>query len=90
MPTIECHKCGQELLIKRHDDSDLVNRFYVKPCDCVLNKKLYVAVNEMLKELGLNGEITTTDDKVCEVMNVLYEMDGGVYAQPTTPKAGGL
>jgi len=44
-------------------------------------KKLYHAVNIMMAELSSHGHIRTRDKQVTDVMDVLHEIDGGVYKQ---------
>jgi len=42
-------------------------------------KRLYVAVNDMMAQLGAIGEISTTDARVSAVMDALRDIDGGDY-----------
>jgi len=42
-------------------------------------KKLYHSVNNMMAELGAEGEICAEDKLPCDVMSVLHEIDGGQY-----------
>ncbi len=42
-------------------------------------RNLYIAINEMMAELGAKGEITTRNSLVTDVMNALHEIDDGVY-----------
>ena len=43
------------------------------------HKALYVAVNEMMASLGAHGQIEARDERVSAVMDVLHDIDGGVY-----------
>lgn len=42
-------------------------------------RDLYIAVNEMMCELGAVGDISTRHEKVGNVMDELYKLDEGVY-----------
>ena len=42
-------------------------------------KQLYIAVNEMMVRLGIDGEISTREPETDAVMNALFEIDGGTY-----------
>ena len=42
-------------------------------------KPLYIAINEMLAVLGMEGEINNRHEKTEAVMDALYELDDGVY-----------
>jgi hypothetical protein len=44
-------------------------------------ERLYNAVNNMLAELGANGEICSLDPKVEIVMDVLFDIDGGSFKE---------
>jgi hypothetical protein len=44
-----------------------------------LFNKLYNAVNYMQGELGAEGEIDCQNPKVEKVMDVLFDIDGGVF-----------
>ena len=43
--------------------------------------KLYNAVNYMQGELGAEGEINTESKNVERVMDVLFDIDGGVFKE---------
>jgi len=43
-------------------------------------KKLYIAVNEMMAQLGADGDINARSSEAEKVMDVLHEIDGGVYS----------
>jgi len=40
---------------------------------------LYMAINELMMEMGIEGEVSSTSEKAEDVMSALYELDGGVY-----------
>ena len=40
---------------------------------------LYHKVNDMMGQLGADGEINTLDPLVQDVMDTLHEIDGGTY-----------
>jgi len=40
---------------------------------------LYKAINELMMQMGIDGEVSTTSDKAEAVMSALWEVDGGVY-----------
>lgn len=42
-------------------------------------KKLYIAANELLLVVGADGQITTDDTVVDELMSVLADIDEGSY-----------
>jgi len=42
-------------------------------------KPLYMAINEMMCEIGATGQIDIENPLVNAVMNELYELDGGVH-----------
>ena len=44
-------------------------------------KKLYTAVNDLMVKVGMDGEIeiNTMDDFVCNIMDALFEIDGGAF-----------
>ncbi len=44
-------------------------------------KKLYTAANTLMADVGLHGEIeiNTMDDRVCNIMDALFEIDGGAF-----------
>ena len=42
-------------------------------------KMVYEAINKMLMRLGMEGEVSTLDETVCDVMTALSDIDGGVY-----------
>lgn len=53
------------------------------------DRKLYDAANAVMARLGADGEIASDDESVSALMNVLHDIDGGVYrpAQSATPFA---
>jgi hypothetical protein len=48
----------------------------------MMNSRLYHAVNRMMRHLGAEGEITTRNELVSDVMDALAEIDGGTYTPP--------
>jgi hypothetical protein len=40
---------------------------------------LYKAINELMMQMGIDGEVSTTSDKAEAVMDALWDVDGGVY-----------
>ncbi len=42
-------------------------------------KSLYIAVNELMCRMGVDGEVNTQQDVSCSVMDTLFELDDGVY-----------
>ena len=42
-------------------------------------QQLYIAINEMMLKIGIDGEISTRDREADAVMSALYELDGGIY-----------
>ena len=47
--------------------------------DAAKIKTLYVAVNELMSKLGADGEIHAQTKEAGDVMDALYEIDGGGY-----------
>jgi len=41
--------------------------------------ELYNATNELMCQMGAKGEVSTRDDVSTKVMDVLHDIDGGVY-----------
>jgi len=44
-------------------------------------ENLYIAINELFLKLGAEGSVSTRDKEADNVMDALYEIDGGVYKQ---------
>lgn len=42
-------------------------------------KRLCIAANNLVNRIGMEGEITAHADEVHQVMNRLYDLDGGVF-----------
>jgi len=40
---------------------------------------LYKAINELMMQMGIDGQVSTTSEKAEAVMNALWDLDGGVY-----------
>ncbi len=65
-----------------HPDVIIVSANHRGPVNVLVNdlyKNLYIAVNEMLAELGAKGTITTKHNTVSDVMSALHDIDGGEY-----------
>lgn len=43
---------------------------------------LYAASNALMVEIGMDGEVDTSNPKIVSVMDALHEIDGGI---PLTP-----
>jgi hypothetical protein len=50
-------------------------------CDCREEKfkNLYMATNELLAIIGMEGEIDSRHEKVADAMEALFALDEGVY-----------